>query len=52
MIYGRNQIMAERIKAMMLEKTACIAIGAGHLGGRKGVLKLLQREGVAVRQLS
>ena len=48
MLYKRNRIMADRI-ADLLKKDACfIAIGAAHLGGSKGVLKLLKDKGIKV----
>lgn len=45
MIYDRNRIMAERIDQLIQsEKTAFCAIGAGHLAGEKGVLRLLKHK--------
>jgi len=45
LLYDRNKIMAKRIAAMAKEQSIFVAIGAGHLGGEKGVLKLLKNEG-------
>jgi uncharacterized protein len=45
LLYNRNAIMAERIAEMARQQTTFFAIGAGHLGGKKGVLRLLKREG-------
>jgi uncharacterized protein len=33
----------------MPEKSLTIAVGAGHLAGEKGVIKLLRKEGFKVR---
>ncbi len=45
MIYERNQIMANRITTLMQERRMFLAIGAAHLGGGKGVLRLLKNQG-------
>lgn len=49
LVYDRNEIMAERIAAMTAEQSVFIAIGAGHLGGKKGVLRLLKLAGLKVK---
>lgn len=51
MIYDRNEIMAERITKLIEEKSACVAIGAGHLEGKRGVLRLLKANGVKVKKI-
>ena len=51
MIYDRNEIMAERITKLIKEKSACIAIGAGHLEGKRGVLSMLRASGVKIKKL-
>ena len=48
MLYDRNIIMAERIARMAAEQSLFAAIGAGHLGGKKGVLSLLKKAGISV----
>ncbi len=48
MLYRRNEIMAERIAALARQQSLFAAIGAGHLLGGKGVLRLLKKEGVKV----
>lgn len=45
LLYDRNMLMAKRITRLMEEQPVFCAIGAGHLGGKKGVLKLLKDEG-------
>ena len=51
MLYNRNQIMAERIAKLITEKSICVAIGAGHLEGKRGVIRLLQGAGVTVTKV-
>lgn len=51
LLYRRNAIMAERILAFIQEQTVCCAIGAGHLAGGKGVLRLLKHKGVGVEHV-
>lgn len=46
MLYDRNVKMAERILRMAKEQTLFAAIGAGHLGGKKGVLRLFKQQGI------
>lgn len=48
MIFDRNNLMTERIAAMAAENTVCVAIGAGHLWGEKGVLNQLKKMGFIV----
>ncbi len=49
LIYRRNLIMADRIARIALEENAFFAIGAGHLAGEKGVLRLLKQHGFKVK---
>lgn len=51
MLYERNAVMAERIGPIVREQTAVIAIGAGHLAGAKGVLRLLKHRGFKLTPL-
>lgn len=48
MLYRRNEIMAERIGSLIGNQTVFCAIGAGHLYGGKGVLRLLKQQGISV----
>lgn len=41
----RNKLMAERLEPMMKEQAVFAAIGAAHLGGEEGVVKLLEAKG-------
>ncbi len=52
LIYKRNEIMAERLEKMMNDQTVFAAIGAGHLAGEKGVLRLLKLRGFSVKPLN
>ena len=45
LLYNRNKIMAERIAQYIEKQSLFAAIGAGHLGGGKGVLRLLKQKG-------
>lgn len=48
MLYRRNEVMTERIVALAQEQRIFVAIGAAHLGGGKGVLRLLKKEGLTL----
>ncbi len=49
LLYGRNRLMADRIAVIIREQPTVCAVGAGHLAGGKGVLRLLKSKGIAVR---
>ena len=49
MLYDRNELMTERIIALSHEGKLCVAIGAGHFAGKKGVLNLLKKSGCNVK---
>jgi len=46
LLYRRNEIMAERIATFTAERSVFCAVGAGHLAGGKGVLRLLKHQGL------
>lgn len=48
----RNRSWIPTITSEIMEKTCFIAVGAGHLGGPNGVIKLLRKEGYTVLPLS
>jgi len=48
MIDDRNVVMASRINRLVREHTAVCAVGAGHLAGGMGLLRLLKQEGLRV----
>lgn len=49
MIYDRNEVMAHRIGLLIGEQTLFAAVGAGHLGGNKGILKKLKSAGYSLK---
>ncbi|MBK7973236.1 MAG: TraB/GumN family protein [Deltaproteobacteria bacterium] len=48
----RNVRMVDRMASRIDRGGAFIAIGAGHLGGERGVLALLERRGYAVKRVT
>ena len=50
-IYDRNQVMAKRILEFSQAKTYFIAVGAGHLSGKYGILALLKHAGWKIRPI-
>jgi uncharacterized protein len=48
MLYHRNKVMADRIGTLVRQQSAVVSIGAAHLSGGKGVLRLLKKEGFKV----
>lgn len=44
----RNINWVEQLRTIMAEKSVFVAVGAGHLPGKKGVLALLKDEGYTV----
>lgn len=52
-LYDRNQAMAEKIQGWLNRPhTYFVVVGAGHLVGDRGLLKILQDKGNKVEQLS
>ena len=51
LIFHRNRNWVEKLKSIMPGKSVTIAVGAGHLAGEKGVIKLLRKEGYTVRPI-
>lgn len=49
MLFGRNQKWIPRIRRIASEKPTFFAVGAAHLGGERGVIALLRKEGFVVR---
>ena len=48
MLYDRNKKWIGRIAKILAEKSTLFAVGAAHLGGEKGVIALLRKEGYTV----
>ncbi len=51
MIYDRNELMADRISLLVTEQTLFVAVGAGHLGGKKGILRKLKTAGFRLKSV-
>lgn len=49
MLHKRNLAWIPEIKNLVSDKSTFIAVGAGHLGGPKGVLQLLKNEGFTIK---
>ena len=48
----RNHNWIPKLKEIIQQKSCFIAIGAGHLGGENGLIKLLQLQGFTVEPIS
>jgi uncharacterized protein YbaP (TraB family) len=48
LLYDRNANWAEKLQQLMAENSLVVAVGAGHLPGKKGVLNLLREAGYKV----
>lgn len=51
MINRRNRNWAEQFPEITKNKSLLIAVGAGHLGGNKGLLNLLKEKGYTIRAI-
>jgi len=51
LIYHRNNNWVQKLRTVMPGKSLTIAVGAGHLAGEKGIIKLLRKEGYTVRPI-
>jgi uncharacterized protein YbaP (TraB family) len=51
LLYNRNRDWASRMPAIMRNGPSLFAVGAGHLGGEKGVIRLLRAAGFTVRSV-
>jgi len=51
MINDRNKNWAEQFATITKDKQVLIAVGAGHLGGEKGLLNLLKQKGYTIRAI-
>ena len=49
LLYRRNYLMADRISLIVREQPTVCAVGAAHLAGEKGLLRLLKQHGLLVR---
>jgi uncharacterized protein YbaP (TraB family) len=51
LLYDRNRRWASQMPEQMLLMPTLFAVGAGHLGGEKGVISLLKKQGYTVKPL-
>lgn len=48
LLYNRNENWVQKLKELLPEKSMLIAVGAGHLPGKKGCINLLRQAGYKV----
>lgn len=48
LVYDRNRNWVEQMKSIVNDKPTFFVVGAGHLPGEEGVLKLLENEGYTI----
>jgi uncharacterized protein YbaP (TraB family) len=51
LLIKRNAVMADRIDKLTGKRSTMIAVGAGHLGGPKGLIALLKQKGYTLRSV-
>lgn len=51
LLYNRNANWVKKMPGLMKQKQILFAVGAGHLGGEKGVIHLLRKAGYTVRPM-
>lgn len=51
LLYQRNVLMAERFEQYAEQHSLFAAVGAGHLGGQKGILRLLKKKGYQLKPI-
>jgi uncharacterized protein len=51
LLYSRNIAWVKKMPAIMRDAPSLFAVGAGHLGGEKGVINLLRKAGYTVRPM-
>lgn len=52
LIYGRNANWARQFPSIMKQSPTLFVVGAGHLPGSQGLLKLLQKQGYTVEAMN
>jgi uncharacterized protein YbaP (TraB family) len=48
LLYNRNENWVKKLKQLLPEKSILVAVGAGHLPGKRGCINLLRTEGFKV----
>lgn len=51
MLYDRNAVMADRLASLLPHQRIFCGVGAAHLWGGKGILRLLKQKGVKIRPI-
>ena len=51
LLYARNADWADKIPAIIADKSTLFVVGAAHLPGERGVLELLRAKGYVVEPL-
>jgi uncharacterized protein YbaP (TraB family) len=52
MIVNRNEVMVRGLDSLLAMGSLFCAVGAGHLGGDKGIIQLLRKKGYRVRKVT
>ncbi len=52
LLYKRNEIMARRIIHYLEDRTPFISVGAAHLSGYKGILRLIKQAGFQIQSVT
>lgn len=52
LIYNRNRVMLSRMIPLMHEQSTFVAVGAAHLPGEQGIIKLLRDSGYTLRPVN
>ncbi|MCF2490296.1 TraB/GumN family protein [Dyadobacter sp. CY347] len=52
MLFSRNLKWVPRIRKIAADKPTFFAVGAGHLGGDRGIISLLRKDGFKVRPIN
>ncbi|MCB0704585.1 MAG: TraB/GumN family protein [Saprospiraceae bacterium] len=51
LLFDRNRLMANRLAALLMEKTVFAGVGVAHLPGEKGMLRILKHKGFKLRPI-
>jgi hypothetical protein len=48
LLYNRNEVWAKKLQEILPGKSLVVAVGAGHLPGKRGVINLLRQAGYKI----